>query len=243
MIAPLKRSVMQHGNVGTTEDEAFRTLGRDHTLLLFVNSSQSKALDPMFSDGSLRRDPTADGEMGGFPHRTDRRAKAARGSFAQARQAFAHQAANIELGPGRRTGNRQQEKCKAIAMTQQMPVLQIRHADGKDWKVAATWPDGRFEELKGFKTESEANEWITHSLQAWLDEMDRGASQAGAAASEARAAERWAARHFAGTPPSASAEPRSAPDVHGPARRARMHWPGGPRPVAASPERVRFRRI
>jgi hypothetical protein len=58
-------------------------------------------------------------------------------------------------------------------MTDDMPILQIRHADGRAWKVAATWPDGRFEEIKGFKTESEANEWIAHSLQAWIDNSER----------------------------------------------------------------------
>ena len=54
-------------------------------------------------------------------------------------------------------------------MTYDIPILQIRHANGEPWKVAATWPDGRFEEIRGFKTESEANEWIARSLQAWLD--------------------------------------------------------------------------
>jgi hypothetical protein len=58
-------------------------------------------------------------------------------------------------------------------MTDDIPILQIRHADGRAWKVAATWPGGRFEEIEGFKTESEANEWIAHSLQAWIDESQR----------------------------------------------------------------------
>jgi len=51
------------------------------------------------------------------------------------------------------------------------PVLQVRHTDGKKWTVAATWPDGRFEEISGFKNESEANEWIAVKFQAWLDEQ------------------------------------------------------------------------
>ena len=34
------------------------------------------------------------------------------------------------------------------------PVLQIRHSDGQDWFVAATWPDGRCEEIGGFKNEA-----------------------------------------------------------------------------------------
>ncbi len=60
-------------------------------------------------------------------------------------------------------------------MTENIPILQIRHADGDDWKVAATWPDGRSEENKGFKSENAANEWIAHRFAAWLDEVDRGA--------------------------------------------------------------------
>jgi hypothetical protein len=55
-------------------------------------------------------------------------------------------------------------------MTYDIPILRIRHANGEPWKVAATWPDGRFEEIEGFNTESEANEWVARSLRAWLDE-------------------------------------------------------------------------
>jgi hypothetical protein len=54
-------------------------------------------------------------------------------------------------------------------MTNSVPVLQIRHSEGHDWLVAATWPDGRYEEIAGFKNESEANEWIANKFQAWLD--------------------------------------------------------------------------
>jgi hypothetical protein len=52
------------------------------------------------------------------------------------------------------------------------PVLQIRHRDGEDWFVAATWPDGTFEEILGSKTESDANEWIAKEFQAWIDERE-----------------------------------------------------------------------
>lgn len=58
-------------------------------------------------------------------------------------------------------------------MTETMPILQIRHADGEEWKVAATWPDGRSKDIKGFKTESAANEWIANSFAAWLEKADR----------------------------------------------------------------------
>ena len=58
-------------------------------------------------------------------------------------------------------------------MTNGTPVLQVRHTDGsKAWSVAATWPDGRFEEIAGFRNESEANEWIALKFQDWLDEQD-----------------------------------------------------------------------
>ena len=60
-------------------------------------------------------------------------------------------------------------------MTDPIPILQIRHAEGDDWSVAATWPDGRSEEIKGFKSESAANEWIANRFAAWLDEVGRGA--------------------------------------------------------------------
>jgi len=64
--------------------------------------------------------------------------------------------------------------CKeTTAMNMKTPVLQIRHRDGENWFVAATWPDGRFEEIQGFKTESEANEWIAKEFQAWLDEQGK----------------------------------------------------------------------
>jgi len=63
-------------------------------------------------------------------------------------------------------------------MTETMPVLQIRHSDGRAWKVAATWPDGRSEEIKAFKTETAANEWIANSFAAWLEQADRGSEGA-----------------------------------------------------------------
>jgi hypothetical protein len=58
-------------------------------------------------------------------------------------------------------------------MNTKTPVLQIRHRDGDDWFVAATWPNGLFEEIRGFKSESEANEWIAKEFQAWLEERSK----------------------------------------------------------------------
>ena len=53
-----------------------------------------------------------------------------------------------------------------------MPTLQIRNANGGAWTVHAEFPDGSAEDVPGFKTENEANEWIATSLQQWLDERD-----------------------------------------------------------------------
>jgi hypothetical protein len=51
-----------------------------------------------------------------------------------------------------------------------VPVLQIRHSAERDWYVAATWPDGTFEEIGSFNDENEASEWIAKGLQDWLDD-------------------------------------------------------------------------
>ena len=49
------------------------------------------------------------------------------------------------------------------------PIMQIRHSDGDDWTVAATWPDGSSEEVGAFKSEAQANKWVADKLQEWLD--------------------------------------------------------------------------
>jgi len=53
------------------------------------------------------------------------------------------------------------------------PVLQIRNKNGGAWTVHADFPDGSFEEISGFKTENEANEWVAKELQDWLDRRER----------------------------------------------------------------------
>jgi hypothetical protein len=54
-----------------------------------------------------------------------------------------------------------------------LPVLQIRRAEGADdWCVAATWPDGHFEEIAGFKNETDANQWIAVKFQASLEQRE-----------------------------------------------------------------------
>jgi hypothetical protein len=55
-----------------------------------------------------------------------------------------------------------------------IPTLQIRHCEGEDWCVAATWPDGHFEEIAGFRNEVEANAWIAKSFPAWLEARKSG---------------------------------------------------------------------
>jgi hypothetical protein len=55
-----------------------------------------------------------------------------------------------------------------------MPILQIRNTNGGDWSVHAEFPDGSFEEISGFKSENEANEWIANSLREWLDRRQKG---------------------------------------------------------------------
>ena len=58
-------------------------------------------------------------------------------------------------------------------MTHGMPALQIRHTPDEEWIVRATWPDGRFEEIKGFETESAANDWIAQQFDVWLGDAER----------------------------------------------------------------------
>jgi hypothetical protein len=56
-----------------------------------------------------------------------------------------------------------------------VPIFQIRHGpEESGWIVAATWPDGRTEDITDFASESEANEWIASELQGWLDRRKQG---------------------------------------------------------------------
>jgi hypothetical protein len=59
-------------------------------------------------------------------------------------------------------------------MTQMMmPILQIRNSNGGAWCVHAEFPDGSFEDVGGFRTENEANEWIAKDLQQWLEKREK----------------------------------------------------------------------
>ena len=56
------------------------------------------------------------------------------------------------------------------------PALQIRHSDtsaGETWTVRATWEDGTFEEISGFESEAEADEWITTKFPIWVEEISK----------------------------------------------------------------------
>jgi hypothetical protein len=39
--------------------------------------------------------------------------------------------------------------------------------------VAATGQTGIFEEIAGFKNETDANEWIAKKFQAWLEDREK----------------------------------------------------------------------
>ena len=56
------------------------------------------------------------------------------------------------------------------------PILQIRNKNGGSWTVHAEFPDGSFEEISGFATENDANEWIAKELQNWLDRREQATS-------------------------------------------------------------------
>jgi hypothetical protein len=58
-------------------------------------------------------------------------------------------------------------------MPNTIPVLQIRKFENGQWYVHAEFADGTVKEVKGFKTENEANEWVANDLQHWLDQRER----------------------------------------------------------------------
>jgi hypothetical protein len=57
-----------------------------------------------------------------------------------------------------------------------LPALQIRHSDTSSadtWAVRAIWDDGAFEEISGFQSEVEANDWITNKFPIWVEEISK----------------------------------------------------------------------
>ena len=43
---------------------------------------------------------------------------------------------------------------------------------GHEWHVVVTYPSGQQEQITGFKTEADAQNWITNDSQAWLKKRD-----------------------------------------------------------------------
>jgi hypothetical protein len=65
-------------------------------------------------------------------------------------------------------------------MTQMsMPILQIRNSNGGAWCVHAEFPDGSVEDVGGFRTENEANEWIAKDLHQWLEKREKNRTPEG----------------------------------------------------------------
>jgi hypothetical protein len=90
--------------------------------------------------------------------------------------------AALQSAPGRTTscdGNSNWNYLKMLTlihMQTALPVLQIRYSDtsGSDsWTVRATWEDGTFEEIPGFQSEQEADDWITNKFQIWVEEVSK----------------------------------------------------------------------
>jgi hypothetical protein len=47
------------------------------------------------------------------------------------------------------------------------PILFVVKADG-NWTIQAEWPDGTVKEIKTFKRELHALDWLTWQSQTWL---------------------------------------------------------------------------
>jgi hypothetical protein len=53
------------------------------------------------------------------------------------------------------------------------PTLQARELkDGSAWYIVLTWPNGQTENIDGFGSESELDEWITTKYRAWLAKFE-----------------------------------------------------------------------
>ena len=49
------------------------------------------------------------------------------------------------------------------------PTLQARELkDGSAWYIVLTWPNGQTENIDGFSSETEINEWMTTKYRGWL---------------------------------------------------------------------------
>ena len=62
------------------------------------------------------------------------------------------------------------------AQLEPRPMLHIRRSDAGDAIcVAAKWPDGRIEDICGFASETDANDWIANKFQDWVEARARAA--------------------------------------------------------------------
>jgi hypothetical protein len=49
------------------------------------------------------------------------------------------------------------------------PIVETRELkDGSAWYIVLTWPNGQTENIDGFSSEAEINEWITTKYPGWL---------------------------------------------------------------------------
>jgi hypothetical protein len=66
-----------------------------------------------------------------------------------------------------------------MQMQDKFPTLQIRHSASDQpeaWTVRATWEDGTFEEISGFRNEAEADDWIANKFEIWFEEVKKARS-------------------------------------------------------------------
>jgi hypothetical protein len=49
-----------------------------------------------------------------------------------------------------------------------IPRLRICRTNSEDWRVHIEFPDATFEEVSGFRSEEEANEWIAIKFEDWM---------------------------------------------------------------------------
>jgi hypothetical protein len=54
-----------------------------------------------------------------------------------------------------------------------MPTLRVDKESEHKYTVRATWPDGAFEEVSGFTSEHEADDWITNKFPIWIEEQSK----------------------------------------------------------------------
>jgi hypothetical protein len=76
---------------------------------------------------------------------------------------YLHLMSLLLLGPA----NRQADFWRHKTMRLSRPILFVVKTNG-NWTVQAEWPDGTVEEVKTFKAELQALDWLTWQSQTWL---------------------------------------------------------------------------